>query len=174
MEQMYAAPWQWKHIGKDVRIFDYCTILKPELISIGDYSRIDDHCKLEAGEGLTIGARVHIAFSVHLNSGGGTCVIGDHAGIATGARILSGQPDLSYLCICPNEAPEDIHPLRYTTTIGEYALVGAMAVIMPGVTLGVGAVAAAGAVVTKNIPDFEMWAGNPAHLIRRRELIVRN
>lgn len=173
MEQIYFAPWEYKSYGKDVHIYEYCTILNPKKISIGDYTRIDSRVRLEAGEGLTIGERVHIADSAIINTGGGTTIIGNHAGIAAGAKIISGQPDLTFLHITPNELPENVHPLRYTTTIGEYAFVCVGAIINPGVTLGRGAVAAAGAVVTHDIPDMEIWAGVPARKIGDRELVAR-
>ena len=41
-------------------------------------------------------------------------------------------------------------------------------IIQPGIKIGKGAVVAAGAVVTKNIPDFEVWGGVPAKFIAKR------
>jgi acetyltransferase-like isoleucine patch superfamily enzyme len=168
MEQLYIAPWPWKAIGKDSIIYENCTILKPEEITLGDYVRVDSLCKLEGGGGLTIGAYVHVASFCHINAGGGVTVIGDHAGLATGAKILSGQPDLSFLAICPTEPSDQVHPIRKTTTIGEYAFICANAVILPGITMGRGAVAAAGSVITHDIPDFEVWAGIPAKPLGKR------
>ncbi len=46
--------------------------------------------------------------------------------------------------------------------------VGVNAVIKSGVTIGDGAVIGAGSIVTKDIPAYEIWAGNPAHKIRDR------
>ena len=46
--------------------------------------------------------------------------------------------------------------------------VGAKCVVGPGVELGECAVAAAGSVVTKSIPEYEIHAGNPARFVRRR------
>lgn len=146
-------------------IYEPVLILKPEMVKIDETARVDSFVKIEGGQGVDIGAYVHIASFVHINSGGGTTIISDHAGIATGAKILSGSPDLSFLPICPNELPEDVHPLRYTTTIGKYAFIAANAVVMPGVTVGTGAVVAAGAVATKDIPDWEIWASIPARKI---------
>lgn len=47
------------------------------------------------------------------------------------------------------------------------AFIGAHAIILKGVTVGQHSVVGAGSVVTKNIPDNEIWAGNPACFIRR-------
>lgn len=53
-------------------------------------------------------------------------------------------------------------------TVGACGWVGARAVVCPGVTVGEGAVASAGAVVVRDIPRFEVHAGNPAGLVKMR------
>ena len=52
--------------------------------------------------------------------------------------------------------------------IGNNVLLGSNIVIMPGIVTGKHAVVGSGSIVTKNIGDFEIWAGNPDKLIRRR------
>lgn len=52
--------------------------------------------------------------------------------------------------------------------IKKNAFVGCNTVILHGVTIGENAVIGASSVVTKNIPDNEIWAGNPAHFIRKK------
>ena len=49
--------------------------------------------------------------------------------------------------------------------IKDWAYIGAHAQIMPGVTIGEGAVVAAGSIVTKSVPDGMVAAGNPAKVI---------
>ena len=74
----------------------------------------------------------------------------------------------------------DFHPLDYEKRVNnleeavqcepvricEGAFIGTGVIIMKGVTIGRHSVVGAGAVVTKSIPDNEMWAGNPAHFIK--------
>ena len=48
----------------------------------------------------------------------------------------------------------------------EGSWIGANAIILPGVTIGKNAVVGAGSVVTKNVPDFSVFAGAPARLIK--------
>lgn len=47
--------------------------------------------------------------------------------------------------------------------------IGAKVIILPGVHIGTGAVIGAGAVVTKNVPDYAVVGGNPAHIIKMRK-----
>lgn len=53
--------------------------------------------------------------------------------------------------------------------IKEGAFIGAHSIILKGVTIGKHSIVGAGSVVTKDIPDGEVWAGNPAHFIKRLE-----
>ena len=54
--------------------------------------------------------------------------------------------------------------------IGDDFLIGANLVVVPGVTIGRGAVIGAGAVVTSDVPEYAIYAGVPARLIRYRQL----
>ena len=53
-------------------------------------------------------------------------------------------------------------------TIGHDVWIGHGAIVLPGRSIGTGAVVAGGAVVTKDVPDYTIVAGNPARIIRRR------
>lgn len=53
--------------------------------------------------------------------------------------------------------------------IGNDVWIGSRVTILPGVHIGNGCVIGTGSVVTKNVPDYEVWAGNPAHFIKRRK-----
>jgi acetyltransferase-like isoleucine patch superfamily enzyme len=57
---------------------------------------------------------------------------------------------------------------RGPVTIGHDVWVGARAMILPGVSVGTGAVIGAGAVVSKDVPAYAVVAGNPAELVRHR------
>ena len=60
------------------------------------------------------------------------------------------------------------NPQRDSPVIGHDVWIGAQASILPGVVVGTGAVIAANAVVTRNVGPYEIVAGNPARLLRKR------
>jgi maltose O-acetyltransferase len=54
-------------------------------------------------------------------------------------------------------------------TIGDDVWIGSRAIILPGVTIGRGAIVAAGAVITRDVPEYAIVGGNPARIIRNRK-----
>lgn len=62
---------------------------------------------------------------------------------------------------------DDSHTKTAPIYIGKNAFIGTGVYILKGVSIGKNSIVGAGAVVTKNIPDNEIWAGNPAHYIKR-------
>ena len=52
-------------------------------------------------------------------------------------------------------------------TVGDYAWIGMKALVLPGVSIGKGAVVGAGAVVSKSVPDYGIVVGNPGRLLEK-------
>jgi acetyltransferase-like isoleucine patch superfamily enzyme len=91
-------------------------------------------------------------------------VIEDYVGWGPGAKVLgsmhTGQPaDVPVI-----QTDLEIRPVR----ICAWADIGVNAVVLPGVTIGKGAIVGAGAVVTDDVEPFTIVAGVPARLMRRR------
>lgn len=99
---------------------------------------------LKVGEGVSIGRCTMI---LH-----GEISIGNYAVISDGAILLTASHKLS-----DPSWKSVIKPI----SIDEYAWIAAKAIILPGVKLGYGAVAGAGAVVRSDIPDLALAVGNP-------------
>lgn len=148
-------------------IYEPTVILNPDKLHMADTARIDSFCKLECGEGLTIGQYVHIASYVHV-LGGGEAIFGDYSALASGVKIINGSNKIDGLS-CSAVAPADMQIVeRGKVVIERYAVLFVNAIVLPGVTVHEGAVVAAGAVVTKDIPAWEIWGGIPARKIGER------
>ena len=114
----------------------------------------------------------------------GRCVIGDHSwigpqsyldardlvlqeyvGWGPGARALGSQHVGR-----PHDIPIIQTDLEIKTTrVGAWADIGVNSVILPGITIGKGAIVGAGAVVTHDVEPFSIVAGVPAKFLRWRE-----
>lgn len=160
-----------QQLGDAPQIYDPVVRTREEHITIGPGSRIDSFVKLEGGMGLRIGRYVHIASFAHIGIGGGETEIGDFAAVASGGRIISG----SNLTTSPSMsacAPTGLQEVRRNKTVlRRYSCVLTNAVVLPGVTLGEGAVLAAGGVATKSIPAWEIWGGVPAKFMAKRTMV---
>lgn len=89
--------------------------------------------------------------------------IGEGTAITSGTKILTHYLNTS---IPKNKG----NYFRFGEVhIGRNCFIGVNCVICNSVTIGDGAIIGAGSVVTKDIPPYQVWAGNPAHFIKDRE-----
>jgi acetyltransferase-like isoleucine patch superfamily enzyme len=92
-------------------------------------------------------------------------ILGDYVGWGPGARVL-GSVHTGFPADVPIiQTPLEIKPV----TVEEWADIGTGACLLPGVTVGKGAIVGAGAVVTKDVPAFAIVAGVPATFLRWRD-----
>ncbi len=117
--------------------------------------------------------RVRIQIPWHLTLHHRAC-IGDGATIYTLDRIEIEEGAVvaqdAYLCTGSHdfdnpELPLITQPIR----VGKRAFIGARAFVLPGISIGADAIVGACAVVTKNVPDNAIVAGNPATCIKLRD-----
>jgi acetyltransferase-like isoleucine patch superfamily enzyme len=103
--------------------------------------------------GMDIGRAVKISWSSKLDrTNPGGIHIGDYSGIAFGATVLA----------------HDLHNNRpVDTVIGAHCHIGALCLILPGVTIGDGCIVAPGSVVTHDLPAGSLATGNPARVVER-------
>jgi serine acetyltransferase len=138
-----------------VHVGDDCNLSKIMIFS----GRFLDAPELHIGRGCTIGFLV--SFSVNRR-----IVIGEHTGIASRATISDsdGHPaDLERRLRKEPLAESDIRPV----TIGDHVWIGHSAHVQKGVTIGRGAVVAAGSVVTSDVPEGALAMGVPARIVKR-------
>lgn len=93
--------------------------------------------------------------------------IGEHVMIGAGCKIF----DTDFHPIDADERRRDGHlgAKVKPITIGDDVFIGTGCIVCKGVMIGSGSVIGAGSVVTHNIPENEIWAGNPAKFIRKLE-----
>ena len=109
------------------------------------------------------GKNIHIGKNVFINMG---CKFQDQGGIFIGDDVLIGH---NVVLATLNHA---MAPSRRSTLIpapiriGKKVWIGSNATVLPGVTIGDGAIVAAGAVVTRDVPENTMVGGAPARVIR--------
>lgn len=122
-----------------------CTLLAPENIRIGPNTSINSGAWLDGQGGITIGAN---------------CVASHEL------LVISTNHNIDAPTALPWDDRLDFRPV----TIGDNVWLGARVTILPGTTIGDGAIIGAGSLVNGSIPALAIAAGNPARVIRSRDV----
>ena len=141
-------------IGSGVLISDWC------LIGVCNRDKKIRNSRLIVGEGTFIGEFNNIRAT------GGEIKIGKYCNISQHCSLVASNHSIAkdkYI----SEQPWD--ETRTGIVLGDDVWIGANSVVLPGVTIGRGAVIGAGSVVTKDIPEYAIAVGNPAKVIKYRE-----
>ncbi len=112
-------------------------------IVIGDTVFIGANCEFNINEGITIG---------------------DNCLIASGCKFVDHDHGTNR-----NQLMHSQYGSRIRILVGEDVWLGCNVIVLKGVQIGTGAIVAAGAVVTKSIPEYEIWGGVPAKKIGERK-----
>lgn len=172
-----------------VRIFEKIAYWRGRTLRISPLSKVrncefEGRCKVYDGvimENSRIGYGTYIGWRAEI----GNAKIGRFCSIAPNVKILSGSHPTHFVSSHPmfystfrqngssfvngdrfNENPT--LESGYAVEIGSDTWIGNAAIILPKVKIEVGAIIAAGSVVTKNVESYQIVAGNPAKLIRYR------
>ena len=138
--RMDTPPYRKFSLGRQSVVESYCCINNAVGdVVIGDHTRIGIHCTVIGP--VTIGSHVNLAQGI-------TATALNHNFEDTGKRI--------------DQQGVSTNPV----VIGDDVWIGANAVILPGVTIGRHSVVAAGAVVTKDVPDYTVVGGVPANILK--------
>jgi UDP-2-acetamido-3-amino-2,3-dideoxy-glucuronate N-acetyltransferase len=134
-----------RDIGDGTTIWQFCVVLE----------------KARIGRGCNINCHVFIENDV---------VLGDEVTVKSGVQLWDGVQLGDRVFVGPNVTfSNDLtprskqYPAAYArTVVGEGASIGANATILPGIEIGRHALIGAGSVVTRDVPPFALWHGNPA------------
>lgn len=131
--------------GEKLRIHRSFNVENPNCIHVGNRLWLNHSCELNGRGNLHIGNDVWIGMNT-------TIITSNHI-FKDGTKKIY-QQGMS----------------NYNTKIGNDVWIGTNVTILPNVTIGNGAVIGAGSVVTRNVYDYEIVAGNPAKIIGQRDL----
>jgi acetyltransferase-like isoleucine patch superfamily enzyme len=138
--RMDTPPYRRFWLGRRSVVESYCCINNAVGdVTIGDYTRIGIHCTVI-----------------------GPVCIGSHVNLAQGITVTALNHNFGDAARRIDEQGVSTKPV----VIGDDVWIGANAVILPGVTIGSHCVIAAGAVVTKDVPDYTLAGGVPAKIIK--------
>jgi len=138
--RMDTPPYRRFWLGRRSVVESYCCINNAVGdVTIGDYTRIGIHCTVI-----------------------GPVCIGSHVNLAQGITVTALNHNFGDAARRIDEQGVSTKPV----VIGDDVWIGANAVILPGVTIGSHCVIAAGAVVTKDVPDYTLAGGVPAKTIK--------
>ena len=144
----------------DVKTFEFTKIIGIDNIDFGKYIIIDDFVLIYAKERITIGNYVHIANFTSI-TGGNNLVIGNYAAISQGCRILTATDDFKEYGFGNSTISNEFRNITSSSIkIGDYCIVGANSVVLPGVTIGEGATIGANSVITKDLEPWGIYIGN--------------
>lgn len=133
-------------LGAGVRISPTATFRNGERVAIGDRTHIGEGCSLWAGDSsgrITVGADTTF--------GPGVYITASNYGLSLGTPVKDQE-----------KREEDV-------VVGNGVWLGANVIVLPGVTIGDGAVVGAGSVVTKSIADNCIAVGSPARVVSVRQ-----
>ena len=129
--------------GRGVVIYGGAEIRRPEWVALGDGTIVGNGAILDGRMGITVGKQVNMS---------------------TGVWIWTVQHDYQDPMFGDKGG---------AVTIGDRVWLSCRVVVLPGVTIGEGAVVAAGAVVTKDVPPYAVVGGVPAKIIAKRTRDLR-
>lgn len=143
---LHVRMFYYRHIyGADLKrsvlVYKGAELRSPALLQIGEGTIIGDNVMLDSRAGITIGKNVNFGSNVQIYT------------------LQHDYRDPEFRCV-----PEHFGPV----VIQDRAWIGPSTIILHNVTIGEGAVVAAGAVVTKDVPPFTLVAGIPAKVVGQR------
>lgn len=160
-------PRAWLHLIKIVNYYNYSHVVPMRQIRMGRPLGITPDVNFSNAHNITIGERVSVGSRCFLWAGpvNGRIEIGDD--VLFGPEVMVTAANYRFNDGAPvTKQLMDEGDVR----IGNDVWLGARVIVLPGVTIGDGAVIAAGAIVRSDIPSFAIAAGVPAKVVGKRDI----
>ena len=157
-------------IAPSVKLGKNVQILHPSLVNlygcaVGDDTKIGTFVEIQ--KGATVGARCKISSHTFVCEG---VLVGDEVFIGHGVMFTNDRYPRATNASGRLQADSDWTVER--TLVKRGASIGTNATIIAGITVGEGALIGAGAVVTKDVPDYAIVAGVPARVIGKTKPLL--
>jgi acetyltransferase-like isoleucine patch superfamily enzyme len=158
-------PSQLRSLGADCIFEPGVLVFHPESISLGRNVYVGHHAILKGyhRNEMRIGDETWIGQQCFLHSAGGI-TIGARVGVGPAVKILTSQHAEAGRATAVLFSPLETAPVL----VEDDADIGIGAILLPGVTVGRGAIVGAGAVVTEDVAPYAVVAGVPARFLRHR------
>lgn len=156
-----------KYCGKEVKVLQLAKIINPQFAELDDYSMVLDYTFIDARESFKLGKYSMITWQcviegwAHIN-------IGDRCFLGPGTKLLGSTYEFNGYYTAEH-LPDGAHRTRFgDINICDDAYLGANCVVMPGVTIGEGAVVGSCAFINKDLDPWGIYVGCPAKKIGDR------
>lgn len=159
-------PRAWAHAIKLINYYNYSHVIPRRKLTVGRDANISPNAVFSNPERIVIGDRVRIGARCHIWAGhqGGTIRIGDDC--LFGPEVMVTAASYRY----DDGAPVTAQPMAEADiAIGRDVWLATRVIVLPGATIGDGAIIAAGAIVKGTIPAYAIAAGQPARVVGSRE-----
>jgi acetyltransferase-like isoleucine patch superfamily enzyme len=172
LKEEQLAAMGFAFLGKEVLISDRCSIYNPEMMSIGDRSRIDDFCVVSGK--VKMGKNVYVAVFCNLAGGEEGIEMEDFSTLAYGVQVFTQSDDYrGYSLTNPTVPDRYKRETKKAVRLKRHVIVGAGSIVFPGVTIGEGGSVGAMSLVNKSTEPWKIYQGIPARPIadRLKELL---
>ncbi len=158
-----------KNVGKNVFIKNNCSIENPKKISIGDNVRIDDFCVFSGKSKISIGSNVHIGPYSFFNSSD-KITLEDYVSLSNYVAIFTGTEDIDGGFFANPTLDEKYrNPSKGKIVIRKYSWIGPKCTILPNTTLNRGVAVLGHSLVSKSLPSWKIFYGNPIKFLKNRK-----
>ncbi|HNR22879.1 MAG TPA: acyltransferase [Steroidobacteraceae bacterium] len=156
--------WYICRIPRGIGIYARRRLLPSFLARLGEGTVVQEHFWVTNPEKVSIGSHCNFAQGVFITGGGGV-TIGDYVGLGPDVKIWSvnhrfEDPDTPWLKQGWDKLP---------VVIEDDVWLGANCFVMPGITIGRGAILSAGTIMMKSVPPYAICAGNPGRVVGWRK-----
>lgn len=160
-------PRAWAHLFKLVNYYNYTHVRPLRRMRIGPNPSISPNASFANPQNIEIGANVRIGAHCTIWGGVGTAKVRIGDDVMFGPEVMITASSYRYNDGAPvtQQASDEAD-----VVIGDDVWIGGRVIVLPGVTIGDGAIIGAGAVVTKSVPPMAVAAGVPARLVGERRI----